>query len=67
MLKLETEVEAVQADAVSFGHCILSFRRVKLSFVYSDYVCKLMLYSFIINELLKLFGISLSRNNVHVC
>ena len=30
-LMLETELEAVPADSVSFGHCILSFRRVKLS------------------------------------
>ena len=49
------------ADAVSFGHCNLSFRRV--SCAYSDYVC--MLYSFIINGLLKLFGISLGRNNIN--
>ena len=48
---LETKLEAVPAGTVSFGHCILSFCRV--SCVYSDSVC--MLYSFIINELLKLF------------
>ena len=48
------------ADAVIFGQCILSFRRV--SCVYYDYVC--ILYSFIINRLLKLFGISLDYNKM---
>ena len=48
------------ADAVIFGQCILSFRRI--SCVYSDYVC--ILYSFIINGLLKLFGILLGCNKV---
>jgi len=47
---LETELEAVPADTVSFELCIYSYLRA--SCVHSDRVCRL--YSFIINALLLL-------------
>lgn len=51
LLTLETKLEALPADAVSFEHCILSYHGA--SCVYSVLLC-----SFVINVLL-LFGISL--------
>ena len=48
LLMLETELEAVPADTVSFELCIYSYLRA--SCVHPDRVCRL--YSFIINVLL---------------